>query len=30
VREWEFDGTLLNCVAIPVKMGITVSFALEK
>lgn len=29
VRQWEFGTTLLNCVAIPVEMGVTVNFALE-
>jgi hypothetical protein len=26
VRQWEFDPTLLNCVAIPVRMAVTVDF----
>ena len=26
VRQWEFDPTLLNCVAIPVRMTVTVDF----
>ena len=26
VRQWEFDPTLLNCVAIPVMMTVTVDF----
>ena len=26
VRQWEFDPTLLNCVAIPVQMTVTVDF----
>jgi beta-lactamase regulating signal transducer with metallopeptidase domain len=26
VRQWEFDATLLNCVAIPVRMTVTVDF----
>jgi TonB family protein len=26
VRQWEFGTTLLNCVAIPVEMGVTVNF----
>jgi TonB family protein len=30
VRQWQFDATLLNCVAIPVKLGITVDFARER
>jgi TonB family protein len=30
VRQWVFDPTYLNCVAVPVKMGITVNFELER
>lgn len=26
VRQWEFDPTLLNCVAIPVRMSVVVDF----
>jgi beta-lactamase regulating signal transducer with metallopeptidase domain len=26
VRQWEFDATLLNCVAVPVRMTVTVQF----
>jgi beta-lactamase regulating signal transducer with metallopeptidase domain len=26
VRQWEFDPTLLNCLAIPVRMTVTVDF----
>jgi beta-lactamase regulating signal transducer with metallopeptidase domain len=26
VRQWEFDPTLLNCIAIPVRMTVTVDF----
>ena len=29
VRQWEFGTTLLNCVAIPVEMGVTVNFERE-
>ena len=29
VRQWIFDPTYLNCVAIPVKMTVTVNFQLE-
>lgn len=29
VRQWLFDPTYLNCVAIPVKMAVTVNFQLE-
>ena len=29
VRQWLFDPTYLNCVAIPVKMTVTVTFQLE-
>lgn len=27
VRQWEFDSTLLNCMAIPVSMKVTVNFS---
>ena len=30
VRQWQFDPTYLNCTAIPVNMGITVNFQLER
>lgn len=30
VRQWQFDATYLNCVAIPVNMGITANFELER
>ena len=30
VRQWEFDGTLLNCVPVEVAMTVTVDFAVEK
>jgi protein TonB len=26
VRQWEFDPTLLNCVAVPVRMSVRVDF----
>jgi TonB family protein len=29
VRQWEFDTTYLNCVAVPVNMEVTVNFELE-
>jgi TonB family protein len=29
VKQWEFDGTLLNCSPMPVKMSVTVNFAIE-
>jgi TonB family protein len=29
VRQWVFDATYLNCVAIPVSMAVTVNFELE-
>jgi hypothetical protein len=30
VRQWQFEPTFLNCAAIPVNMGITVTFQLER
>jgi TonB family protein len=30
VRQWEFDPTYLNCVAIPVEMKVTVNFERER
>lgn len=30
VRQWIFDSTYLNCVAVPVTMNVTVSFALTQ
>jgi TonB family protein len=30
VRQWIFDSTYLNCVAVPVTMKVTVSFGLER
>jgi TonB family protein len=30
VRQWEFNPTYLNCVAIPVKMRVALHFAIEK
>ena len=30
VRQWQFEPTFLNCVAIPVTMKITVTFQLER
>ena len=29
VRQWQFDPTYLNCVAVPVTMNVTVNFELE-
>jgi TonB family protein len=29
VRQWEFDPTYLNCVAVPVNMTVTANFELE-
>jgi TonB family protein len=29
VKQWEFDATLLNCVAVPVNMKVTVNFTLK-
>jgi TonB family protein len=30
VRQWVFDATYLNCVAVPVSMDVTVNFALTQ
>jgi TonB family protein len=30
VRQWQFDPTFLNCVAIPVTMSVTANFELER
>lgn len=30
VRQWQFDATYLNCVAIPVNIGITVNFERDR
>ncbi len=30
VRQWQFEPTYLNCVAIPVNMSITANFQLEQ
>jgi hypothetical protein len=30
VRQWQFDPTFLNCVAIPVSMSVTANFELER
>ena len=30
VRQWQFDSTFLNCVAIPVSMTVTANFELER
>jgi protein TonB len=30
VRQWQFSPTVLNCAAIPVNMGVTVNFELER